>query len=48
MPFVAEWDLDVTPYMSKGYLIDKGQIISDTQLSSYTVFLGLTFQDVSE
>jgi hypothetical protein len=47
-PFVAEWDLDITPYMSKGYLIDEAQIISDTQLSNYTVFPGLTFQDVSE
>ena len=47
-PFVAEWDFDVAPYMSKGYLIDYANIISDTQLKNYTVFPGLTFQDVSE
>lgn len=47
-PFVAKWEFDVSPYMSKGYLIDYANIISDTQLKNYTVFPGLTFTDVSE
>jgi len=47
-PFLAEWEIEVTPYVGKGYLIDNAQIISDTQLKNYTVFPGLTFTDVSE
>ncbi len=47
-PFVAEWDFDVASYMSKGYLIDYANIINDTYLKNYTVFPGLTFQDVSD
>ncbi|MNW54042.1 hypothetical protein D3C74_316280 [compost metagenome] len=47
-PFVAEWEFDVTPYIGEGYLVDRAQIISDTQLNNYTVFPGLTFVEVSE